>query len=75
LYERAVRRQLLPELRVTRLYCRILYHLPRLRARLFRRSGKTLMEAAADVMAGTSSYRAIFGGPGPLLRLLARAVR
>ena len=74
LYGRAVRRHILPELRVTRLYCRILYHLPRLRAHLFRRSGKTLVEAAADVMAGTRTYRAVFGGPGPLLRLLARAV-
>jgi geranylgeranyl reductase family protein len=73
-YGRAVRRHILPELRATRLYSHILYHLPRLRSHLFRRSGQTLVDAAADVMAGTRTYRAALGGPVPLLRLLARVI-
>ncbi|HEU5319253.1 MAG TPA: hypothetical protein VFX28_00525, partial [Methylomirabilota bacterium] len=74
-YGRALARELLPELRVTRLHCRILYGMPRLRALFFRRSGRHLAAAIADVMAGARSYHETLGGRLPALRLLRYAIR
>jgi geranylgeranyl reductase family protein len=70
-YEQAVAREIAPELQSARFYARILYGLPRLRAFVFRRAGQSLVEAIADVMAGTRTYRDVLGGPLRFVRLLA----
>ncbi|HXF94836.1 MAG TPA: geranylgeranyl reductase family protein [Gemmatimonadales bacterium] len=69
-YARAVARDILPDLRAARRYARVLYDWPRLRAWVFRRRGRALAEATAEVMTGNRSYREALGA----LRLLLPAV-
>lgn len=73
-YERGLAATLLPELRVGRFYARLAYNLPRVRALLVRRFGDRLVDALADVMTGTRSYRETFGGPLRFLRAAVRAL-
>ncbi len=73
-YERALAREILPELRVARALAHVLYRRPRITRALFERAGQPLARAMADVVAGRTSYRALVRSPSNWLRLaVARA--
>lgn len=69
-YERALAREILPELRVARALAHVLYRRPRVTRALFERAGPSLARALADVVAGRTSYRALVRSPTNWLRLV-----
>jgi len=72
-YERALAREILPELRVARALAHVLYRRPRITRALFERAGQPLARAMADIVAGRTSYRALVRSPSNWFRLaLAR---
>jgi geranylgeranyl reductase family protein len=72
-YERALAREILPELRVARALAHVLYRRPQVTRVLFERAGAPLARAMADIVAGRTSYRALVRSPSNWLRLaLAR---
>jgi len=72
LYERAVGRGILRDLRAARVLARIPYGPPRLQRTMFRRFGRGMCEALAEVIAGRRTYRSLFANPAGWLRLLRR---
>ena len=68
-YERALAREILPELRVARALAHVLYRRPRITRALFERAGAPLARAMADIVAGRTSYRALVSSPSNWLRL------
>jgi len=70
-YASALARTILPELSAARGLARLLHGHPRLRAAAFSRAGRALCEAATDVVAGRSTYRALLRRPRSWLKLLA----
>ncbi len=73
-YERALAREILPELRVARALAHVLYRRPRITRALFERAGAPLARAMADIVAGRTSYRTLVRSPSNWLRLaLARS--
>ncbi|MCY2960079.1 MAG: NAD(P)/FAD-dependent oxidoreductase [Planctomycetota bacterium] len=68
-YERALAREILPELRVARALAHVLYRRPRITRALFERAGQPLARAMAEVVAGRTSYRALVRSPSNWLRL------
>ena len=74
-YTRALAREILPELRVARVMARLLYGRPGWRRAVFRRFGRPLCEAVADVISGRRSYRRLVFTPVNYLKLLAVALR
>ncbi len=73
-YERALAREIVPELRVARALAHVLYRRPRITRALFERAGAPLARAMADIVAGRTSYRALVSSPSNWLRL-ARSKR
>ena len=69
-YERALAREILPELRVARVLAHVLYRRPRMTRALFERAGAPLARAMADVVAGRTSYRSLVRSPANWLRLV-----
>lgn len=69
-YERALAREILPELRVARALAHVLYRRPRITRALFERAGPSLARAMADIVAGRTSYRALVSSPSNWLRLV-----
>lgn len=70
LYERAVRREILRDLRAARALARVPYGPPRLQRFAFRRFGRGMCEALAEVIAGRRSYRGLLANPAGWLRLM-----
>ncbi len=68
-YERALAREILPELRVARALAHVLYRRPRVTRALFERAGAPLARAMADIVGGRTSYRALVRSPSNWLRL------
>ena len=71
-YERSLRREILPELRLARALARLLYGFPRLRQAAFRRAGDALCHVMAQASAGDSTYRGLLGRPANYLRFVRR---
>jgi len=73
-YERALAREILPELRLARAWGNVLYQHPRIAGHLLRRIGQPLSRGMIEVVAGRTSYRQLASRPGNWLRLaFARA--
>ncbi len=73
-YERALAREILPELRIARAWARVLYQHPRIARHLLQRVGQPLARGMIEVVAGRTSYRQLARNPRNWLRLaLARA--
>ncbi|MBL8862200.1 MAG: geranylgeranyl reductase family protein [Planctomycetes bacterium] len=68
-YERALAREILPELRVARLLAHVLYARPRAAEFLFARAGAALARAMSAVVSGRAGYRALLRDPSNWLRL------
>jgi flavin-dependent dehydrogenase len=75
LYEASLREAILPELRLARFLCTVLYRAPAWRGTLFRRLGQSLCEAMAEVVSGGRTYRELLGSPSNYGRLLLRLSR
>jgi geranylgeranyl reductase family protein len=69
-YQASLEDQLLPELRAGRLLARLLYHHPRIREWVFRRSGQGLVEFMTDLITGQRSYRQALRRPSTCLKAL-----
>jgi geranylgeranyl reductase family protein len=69
-YQASLQKDLLPELRAGRFLANLLYHHPRLRGWIFRRSGQALCEFMTDVVMGRDSYRTALRQPWPYLKAL-----
>jgi geranylgeranyl reductase family protein len=69
-YDRALRREMLPELRSARFLAAVLYRWPRARNRLLRAFGGPFSEALAEVIAGRTTYRELLSSPGNYWKLL-----
>lgn len=65
----AALRPLHTELRLARVFARLLYDYPRARTWLFRRVGQRLVEAMTDVFLGARTYRRSLAGLAPALAL------
>ena len=74
-YERALRSEILPELRLARLLAVCLYGLPRLRTWVFRRAGQSISRSVGQVVAGRETYRGLLGRPSNHMRLARRLLR
>jgi flavin-dependent dehydrogenase len=73
-YERALAREILPELRIARAWANVLYQHPRIARHLLQRVGRPLARGMVEVVAGRTSYRTLARNPRNWLRLaLARA--
>jgi geranylgeranyl reductase family protein len=70
-YQRTVAREILSELRIARLLARVLYDRHRLRVAIFRRLGRPLCEAFAEIISGRASYRGVFCKPANYFKLFA----
>ncbi len=68
-YERALAREILPELRVARALAHVLYKRPRVTRALFERAGAPLARAMADIVGGRTTYRSLVRNPSNWLRL------
>ena len=68
-YARALRREILGELRIGRWLAWLVYRRPELLRALLRRRGQSLCEGLTDVFAGERTYRSLVGRPGSYLRL------
>lgn len=66
-YHSSLAREILPDLRTARLLGKLLYGFPRLRQLVVRRLGPSLANAMADVITGTTDYRALFRKPSNYL--------
>ena len=71
-YERALRSEILSELRLARLLARALYDFPGLRRAVFRHAGDPICRAVARVGSGRATYRGLLARPGPYLKLTRR---
>ena len=71
-YDRAVRSEILSELRLARALAYGLYGFPRLRESLFRRAGDSICGAIGQIVAGRATYRSLLGRPTNYLRLFRR---
>jgi geranylgeranyl reductase family protein len=69
-YQTLMEDQILSELRAARWLSLPLYHWPRLRYWVFRRSGQALAEFMADVVMGQRSYRGAMRRPSSFLKAL-----
>ena len=74
-YDRALRKEILPELRTARLLAFALYELPRLRTWVFRRAGASICRSVCRVAVGQTTYRGLLGRPANYLRLVRRLLR
>jgi len=74
-YARALRRGILPELRIARALAGLIYRRPRLARRILARNGRGACEALADVVCGTGSYRSIARNPRAWLGLAGLRIR
>lgn len=72
-YEKALRRDILPELRRAHWLALLLYRNVALRNWLFRRLGQSLCEAMVDVISGARSYGDFLSSPRSYGKLLQRA--
>ncbi len=68
-YTVALRRDVLPELRVARLLARLVYGPDPIQSAVYQLIGPRLAEAVADVAAGTTTYRAALWRPRTYLRI------
>ena len=71
-YHRALRSEILPELRLARALARLFYGFPRLRNVMFRRAGASLCQVFGQIGAGQETYRSLLGRPTNYSRLLRR---
>jgi geranylgeranyl reductase family protein len=69
-YRDGLKREILAELRAGRPLARILYHCPRLRRAVFKRAGRRLSNAIAEVVLGRRSYRGLVRNPASYVKLL-----
>jgi geranylgeranyl reductase family protein len=69
LYERALAREILPELRLARGFAALMYRRPGLARRVLARNGRAACEVLADIVCGTRSYRALLRDPRAWLAL------
>jgi flavin-dependent dehydrogenase len=69
-YARAVRRELLPELRTARTLSWITYRQPKLARTLLRRRGRAFVERLTDVFLGERTYASLVRKPSSYLSLL-----
>jgi len=69
LYERALAREILPELRLARGFAALMYRRPGLARRVLARNGRAACEVLADIVCGTRSYRALVRDPRAWLAL------
>jgi len=74
-YARALRRGILPELRIARALAGLIYRRPRLARRILALNGRGACEALADVVCGTGSYRSIARNPRAWLGLAGIRIR
>ncbi len=75
LYARALRREILPELRLARGFAALLYRRPGLERRMLARNVGTACEMLADIVCGTRSYRALVRDPRSWLALVGLRLR
>lgn len=68
-YERALAREILPELRIARMLAYVLYRRPRVTRVLFETAGHPFARAMAEVVSGRAGYRALLTRPSNWLRL------
>ena len=68
-YHRALRAQILSDLRLARLLALLLYQFPRLRRSVFRRAGAPICRAVGEVVAGRTDYRGLLAHPRSYLKL------
>ena len=74
LYEKMVAEELLPELQAAARLAKLLYGSPRLRTLAFRFYGQRLIDAVADIFAGTKTYHELLYDPRSYIELLAPRV-
>jgi len=75
LYTRALRREILPELRLARTLAALLYRRPALARRVLARNGRGACEVLADIVCGTRSYRSLARDPRAWLALAGLRLR
>ena len=75
LYARALRREVLPELRLARGFAALLYRRPGLARRVLARNGRAACEVLADIVCGTRSYRGLVRDPRAWLALAGLQLR
>lgn len=68
-YERALRRELLPELARARWFAHLAYQRPALSQRILRRNARAACEVLGDVVSGTRGYRGVLSDPRAWLAL------
>jgi geranylgeranyl reductase family protein len=75
LYLRALRREILPELRLARAFASLMYRRPGLARRVLARNGRAACEVLTDIVCGTRSYRALLRDPRAWLALAGLPLR
>ncbi len=75
LYARALRRELLPELRLARAFASLLYRRPAFARRVLARNGAAACEVLTDIVCGTRSYRSLVRDPRAWLALAGLRLR
>jgi geranylgeranyl reductase family protein len=71
IYEKAIRRTIVPELTAARILAKVLYGSPKLRTWVFRRYGKKITHAVTDIILGERSYHNLITNPKNYLKLLS----